>query len=117
MSARSPPESIASAWAFLPGGRATISTPVAARSVGSVRESRANPPPKSCWNRASKAVSSAANVVRNWSAIIVFSSAISWRVLSIALRRSRCWVSSVSSRSRSSSYSSTANGFAAPSSW
>ena len=37
VSARSPPESIASAWAFFPGGRAVISTPVVVRSCGSVR--------------------------------------------------------------------------------
>ena len=62
VSARSPPESIARAWGFLPGGRAVISIPVVDRSFGSVSESRAKPPPNSCWKRASKATSSAANV-------------------------------------------------------
>src|SRR5437773_412418 len=42
--ARSPPDSIASACGFLPGGLATISTPVAERSAGSVRLSCAWPP-------------------------------------------------------------------------
>jgi hypothetical protein len=39
VSARSPPDSMASVWAFLPGGRATISTPVEERSPGSVSDS------------------------------------------------------------------------------
>ena len=39
VSARSPPDSIASACGFLPGGRATISTPVEPRSAGSVSDS------------------------------------------------------------------------------
>ena len=82
VSARSPPESIASACGFLPGGRAVISIPVVDRSFGSVSESRANPPPNSCWKRASKATSSAANVVRNWVAIRTSRSAISERVRS-----------------------------------
>ena len=38
VSARSPPDSIASGWRFLPGGRAVISMPVAARSSGSVSD-------------------------------------------------------------------------------
>ncbi len=94
VSARSPPDSIDRDCAFLPGGRATISTPVAARSVGSVRSSRAKPPPKSCLKRTSKAVSSARNVVRNWSAISIASSSMSVRVRAIAARRSAPWVSS-----------------------
>ena len=117
VSARSPPESIDSAWGFLPGGRAVISMPVADRSVGSVRTSFAKPPPNSCWKRASKASSSWANVARNWVAMSSSRSAISWRVCAMASRRSLSCASSVSSRSRTARYSSTANGFAAPSSW
>ena len=73
VSARSPPESIASACGFLPGGRAVISMPVVARSAGSVSESFAKPPPNSCWNRASNASSSAANSCRcsTWSRWVV----------------------------------------------
>ena len=117
VSARSPPESIASAWGFLPGGRAVISMPVEPRSSGSVSDSRAKPPPNSCRNRASNAISRAANVVRNCVEISVSRSAISARVRAMASRRSRSWASSVSSRSLSARYSSMANGFAAPSSW
>ena len=62
VSARSPPESIARGWRFLPGGRAVISTPVVERSSGSVSESCASPPPKSCSKRRAKAPSSAAKV-------------------------------------------------------
>jgi len=50
--------------------------PVAERSVGSVSESRAKPPPNSCWKRASKATSSAWKVVRNCVAMSVSSSKI-----------------------------------------
>ena len=39
VSARSPPDSIASAWGFLPGGRARISTPVDRQVLGSVSDS------------------------------------------------------------------------------
>ena len=98
-------------------GRATISTPVDPRSAGSVSDSRACPPPNSCSKRRSNALSSAWNVVRNWSAIIVSSSAIRSRVLSIAERRSEPCPSRVSRRVLSSAYSSTAYGLAAPSSW
>ena len=42
---------------------------------------------------------------------------MSCRVRAMASRRSLSWASSVSSRSRTARYSSTANGFAAPSSW
>ena len=87
------------------------------RSDGSVSDRRANPPPKSCSKRASNATSRARNVVWNWSEIIVSSSTISSRVRVIAVRRSAPCVSSVSSRLRSSAYSSTAKGFVAPSSW
>ena len=117
VSARSPPDSIASACAFLPGGRATISIPVAPRSDGSVSDSRAKPPPKSCSKRVAKAASSAWNVVRKRSAMSVSSSAMSSRVRTIAVRRSDACVSSVSSRALSAPYSSTAYGLTAPSSW
>ena len=63
------------------------------------------------------AVSSARNVVWNRSPIIVSSSAISSRVRAIAVRRSAACASSVSSRACTPAYSSTANGFTAPSSW
>ena len=95
MRARSPPESIASACGFLPGGRATISMPVAVRSPGSVSESRAKPPPKSCWNRVSNADSSWAKVVRKRVAMSSSSSAMSVRVLAIASFRSAAWPSRV----------------------
>ncbi len=62
-------------------------------------------------------VSRASNVVRNRSAIIVSSSAMSSRVRTMAVPRSVAWVSSDSSRSRSVAYSSTAYGLTAPRSW
>src|SRR3989304_4409885 len=53
--ARSPPESIARAWRFLPGGRAMISTPVCVSASGSVSSRLASPPSKSCAKRRAKA--------------------------------------------------------------
>ena len=67
-------------------------------SAGSVSDSLANPPPKSCSNRVANAVSSARNVVWKRSPIIVSSSAISSRVLAMAVVRSAAWASIVSRR-------------------
>ena len=106
-----------SGCAFLPGGRATISIPVAARSSGSVRLRRAKPPPKSCRKRAPKAVSRAAKVDRNCVAIMAFSCSIRARVLEIACVRSDRCASRPSNRVLMASYSSAAKGFGAPSSW
>jgi hypothetical protein len=64
VSERSPPESSDSRLIFLPGGRASTSTPVVSMSSGSVSTSRPSPPGKSTWNTAwnSRAVSSKADV-------------------------------------------------------
>ena len=64
VSARSPPDSSARGWRFLPGGWTRMSTPVSKTSFGVVRTRSVVPPPNRRVNSVSKAAPTAWKVSR-----------------------------------------------------
>ena len=112
---RSPPDSSDSRLIFLPGGRASTSTPVVSQLSGSVSSSRPSPPGKSREKTRAKACStsayaSAKTCSTRWSTSAMRSS----RSLRVRCRSSS-WVERNWWRSSRALNSSSANGLTRPS--